>query len=177
MESHERDREPRQPESAAPESGVRWGKPAEFGFDQSEADAENEARGGFNTVDRGETRTSVKVWNLSPVWRAYDVVEVPSGEDPSQTMEATVTRQMLIPVGSSTQKYVGGGIGYVEDPRGYGYEERTIHTYVLLTIPSPLPDAEVVDSGVEGEWPSYPTESFSPGAYSPTAPLPGPWRR
>ncbi len=44
-------------------------------------------------------------------------------------MEATVTRQMLIPVGSSTQKYVGGGIGYVEDPRGYGYEERTIHTY------------------------------------------------
>jgi hypothetical protein len=177
IESHERARAPARPQASAPDCGARWGKASEYGFDQTDAEAENEGRGGFNTVERSSSPSRIKLWNLSPVWRAHDVVEVPSSADPAQTIEATVTRQLLVPVGSSTQKYVGGGIGYVEDPRGYGYEERTIHTYVLLTIPSPLPDAEVVDSGVEGEWPSYPTEAFSPGTYSPSAPLPGPWTR
>ena len=84
---------------------------------------------------------------------------------------------MLVPVGSSTQKYVGGGIGYVEDPGDYGYQLRTIHTLVLLGVPSPLPDAEVVSTGQEGEWPDYPQEPFAPGKFTPTAPLPGPWTR
>lgn len=68
-------------------------------------------------------------------------------------------------------------LGCVEDPGDYGYELRTIHTFVLLTMPSPLPDAEVVASDQEGEWPEYPQEPFAPGTFSPTAPLPGPWTR
>ena len=177
IESHGRDRTPRLPVLADAEAGKRWGKPATFEFDRTDADAENEARGGINQVERSGSPVRVKLWNLSPVWRAFDIVEVPSEEDPSQTIEATVTRQMLVPVGTSTQKYVGGGIGYVEDPGDYGYQERTIHTFVLLTVPSPVPDAEVVASGQEGEWPEYPQEMFRPGRFSPTAPLPGPWTR
>ena len=174
IESHARERAPRQPEVAAPAAGARWGKAATFGFDQAE---DADAGGGINEVERSSNPTRIKLWNLSPVWRAYDVVKVPSGEDPSQTMEATVTRAMLVPVETSTQKYVGGGVGYVEDPGDYGYQLRTIHTFVLLTVPSPVPDAEVVSSGHEGEWPAYPQEPFAPGGYSPTAPLPGPWTR
>jgi hypothetical protein len=177
VESHRQHREPRRPEAAAAESGVRWGKPAEFGFDQSGAEAENEVRGGFNTVDPGETRTSVKVWNLAPVWRAYDVVEIQSSEDPDVTIEATVTREMLIPVGSRTEKYVGGGIGYVEDPGDYGFEERVIHSFVQLGLPSPVPGAQAIASGEEGAWPDYPLEAHPPGRFLALAPVPGPWTR
>jgi hypothetical protein len=68
IESHGQHREPRRPEVAAAESGGRWGKPAEFGFDQSDADAENETRGGFNTVDRGDGRpgeTVIMRWSYN----------------------------------------------------------------------------------------------------------------
>jgi hypothetical protein len=175
IESHRQERAPRQRGVAVPDAGARWGRAAEFGFDQG--DQESEDRGGISQVERSSNPTRIQLWNLSPVWRAYDVVGVPSSEDPSQTIEVTVTRAMLVPVETSTQKYVGGGIGYVEDPGDYGYQLRTIHTFVLLTVPSPVPDAEVVDTGQEGEWPEHPEEMFQPGRFSPTAPLPGPWTR
>jgi hypothetical protein len=117
------------------------------------------------------------VWNLSPVWRAFDVVEIESSEDPDLTIEATVTRQMLVPVGSETQMYVGGGVGYVVNPVNYGVEVRTIHTFVLLSLPSPVPDATVLSSGVEGDWPTFPEETIPPGRFTPLAPVPGPWTR
>ena len=177
IESHRQERVARRAALAAAEAGARWGKPAEFGFAQTDAQVENEARGGINQVERSQNRTSVKVWNLSPVWRAFDVVEIESSENPDVTIEATVTRQMLVPVGSETQRYVGGGIGYVEDPGDYGFETRTIHTFVLLSLPSPVPDAPVVDSGVEGAWPTHPEETIPPGKFTPLAPVPGPWTR
>jgi hypothetical protein len=84
---------------------------------------------------------------------------------------------MLIPVGSSTQKYVGGGIGYVEHPGDYGFEERTIHTFVRLRLPSPVPDAEVISTDEEGAWPDYPLEAHPPGRFLALAPVPGRWTR
>ena len=176
IESHRQERAtPLRAGLTAVEAGARWGKAAEFGFDRSGAETENQDRGGINQVQRSQNRT--KVWNLSPVWRAFDVVEIESSENPGVTIEATVTRQMLVPVGSSTQRYVGGGIGYVEDPGDYGFEVRMIHTFVLLSLPSPVPDATVVDSGEEGEWPSHPEEMIPPGKFTPMGPLPGPWTR
>ena len=174
IESHRQERATLRPGVTAPASGARWGKAAEFDFDASDGDDADE-RGGISQVDRSQNRTMV--WNLSPVWRAFDVVEIESSDDPEVKIEATVTRQMLVPVGSSTQRYVGGGIGYVEDPGDYGFETRTIHTFVLLSLPSPVPDAPVVDSGVEGAWPTHPEETIPPGKFTPQAPVPGPWTR
>ena len=54
----------------------------------------------------------------------------------------------------------GGGIGYVEDPGDYGFETRTIHTFVLLSLPSPVPNAPVLASDEQGSWPSYPDETI-----------------
>jgi hypothetical protein len=176
VDSHRQERAAPRPVLAPAAGGVRWGKPAEFAFGRTAAAVENERRGGINEVDT-DRRTIVKVWNLSPVWRAFDVVEIESSENPDVKIEATVTRQMLVPVGSDTQNYVGGGIGYVEDPGDYGSELRMIHTFVLLDLPSPVPDAPVVDSGEEGEWPDYPEEMLPPGKFSPRGPLPGPWTR
>jgi hypothetical protein len=119
----------------------------------------------------------VKVWNLSPVWRAFDVVEIESSDNSDLTIEATVTREMLVPVGSSTDKYLGGGVGYVEDPGDYAHEERTIHTFVRLTLPSHVPNAEVVSTGKEGTWPDFPLKAHPPGRYTAVAPVPGPWTR
>ena len=52
-----------------------------------------------------------------------------------------------------------------------------IHTFVLLSLPSPVPDAPVVASSVEGSWPNYPEEAHPPGKFTPLAPVPGPWTR
>jgi hypothetical protein len=175
IESHRQERAALRPEVAVLDAGTRWGKAADFGFDQTDAEAENEAGGGVSPVSRSENR--IMVWNLSPVWRAFDVVEIESSDDPNVTIEATVTRQMLVPVGSETQRYVGGGIGYVVDPGDYGFETRTIHTFVLLSLPSPVPDAPVIESGEEGAWPAYPEEAIPPGKFTPIAPVPGPWTR
>jgi hypothetical protein len=175
IESHRQERADPRPEVVVLRAGARWGKPADFSFDQTDAEAENEARGGISQVQLQQNRNTV--WNLSPVWRAFDVVEIESSENPDVTIEATVTRQMLIPVGSETQRYVGCGIGYVEDPGDYGFETRTIYTFVLLSLPSPVPDAPVVSSGEEGDWPTYPEEAIPPGKFTPLAAVPGPWTR
>jgi hypothetical protein len=102
------------------------------------------------------------------------VIEIESSDNPDLTIQETVTRQMLVPVGSEQQIYVGGGIGYVEDPGDYGFEVRMIYTFALLNLPSPVPDATVVESGEEGEWPSYPEETIPPGKFTPLAAVPGP---
>ena len=38
-----------------------------------------------------------------------------------------------------------------------------IHSFVRLALPSPVPEAEVVETGIEGAWPDYPQETFPPG--------------
>ena len=176
IESHRQERATIRPGIVPPDAGSRWGKPAQFGFDASDAEAEEE-RGGVVQIQRSSSPERVMVWNLSPVWRRCDVVKIVSQDDPNLTTEALVTREMLIPVGSKTQRYVGGGIGYVVDPGKYGFEERAIHTFVRLQVPTPVPDAEVVGNVVEGAWPDYPEELFAPGRFSPIAPVSGGWTR
>ena len=177
VEQHRDERADRTAAQLAPDSGARWGKAAEFGFDRSAETAEMEARGGVVLEWPAEHVETVTVRDFTPVWRRYDVVRIRSSADESQTMEATVTREMLIPLGSSTQRYVGGGIGYVEDPGDYGYQDRVIHSFLRLAVPSPVPEAEVIDTGVEGAWPDYPQETFPPGKFVPVFPLPGAWDR
>ncbi len=130
---------------------------------------------GFDTTKRALADT-LRVWPYwDPVWILDERME-----DPDTVLEA---RTQLWHIDRVTHAVTVSDIISGEDgtlaisDHDYGYEERTIHTFVLLNILSPLPAAEVVASGVEGQWPSYPTEAFSPGTYSPTAPLPGPWTR
>ena len=52
-----------------------------------------------------------------------------------------------------------------------------IHTFVPLSLPSPVPAATVVDPGEEGACPIYPEETIPPGMFTPLAPVPGPWTR
>lgn len=165
-----------------PDAGARWGRPSRFQFDRSAEDAELERRGGVTLVWPAERVTTVRVGNFTPVWRKIDVIRIPPGAtpeatDPETMEEASVTREILFPVGTTTQKYVGGGTGYVEDPRGLPYEERVIHTFVRLRLPPPMPDAEVVRTEVEGAWPSLPTEMFRPGTFVYVPPVPGDWHR
>lgn len=177
IDSHAEDRTPRLARTPAPDAGTRWGKAARFDFDRSDETEEMEARGGVTLIWPAEHIETVRVWDFTPVWRRYDVVRIESSADPTRTENATVTREMLIPLGSSTQRYVGGGMGYVEDPGDYGYEDRVIHSYLRLAVPSPVPEAEVIDSGVEGAWPDLPQEMFPPGRLIPVFPLPGAWDR
>ena len=69
IESHRQERAALRVRLAPTEAGVRWGKAAEFGFDRTDAETENQDRGGINQVSRSQNRTSVKLWSLSPVWR------------------------------------------------------------------------------------------------------------
>ena len=177
IESHAEDRPARPVRTPDPEAGARWGKAADYAFDQSAETTETEERGGVTLEWPAEHIETVTVWDFTPVWRSYDVVRIESSSDPTKTEQATVTREMLIPLGSSTQRYVGGGMGYVEDPGQYGYEDRVIHTFLRLALPSPVPEAEVIDSGVEGEWPDYPEETFPPDGFPPIFPTPGSWDR
>lgn len=178
IDSHTDERAARPVAQPAPEAGARWGKAARFDFDRTAESEEMERRGGVTLVWPAEHVETVAVADLAPVWRKYDVVRIRSSADPDQAQEATVTREMLIPIGMSTQIYVGGGIGYVEDPGEYGFEERVIHSFVRLHVPSAVPEAELIGTGEEGEWPRFPEELFTPGGgLVPIMPVPGNWDR
>lgn len=177
VESHAQERASR-PSTPAPDAGgARWGRASRFDFDRSAADAEMDERGGITLVWPAERLETIRVQVLTPVWRRLEVIRVPSSADPSTTEEASVTRELLIPLSRSRQKYVGGGTGYVEDPGDRPYEERIIHTFLHLKLPPPLPDAEVVRIAEEGAWPDLPTELLPPGRFVSVPPLPGAWDR
>ena len=147
---------------AVPEVGLCWGAEAQFEFDLPREEAEARRRGGMTIRWPADTKHTVLVHDFTPVWRRYDVFRVRSEEDPDTYVDVRVTREALVPVEDTTQRFVGS-IGYVEDPGRYGYEERVIHTYVHLQIPSPMSDQEKVGEGTEGTWPSYPEDMFAPG--------------
>ena len=177
VESHAQERAHR-PSAPTPDAGgARWGQAARFAFGQSAEEAEMEDRGGLTLVWPAERFETVRVQVLTPVWRRLEVIRVPSSDDPKTTEEASVTREMLIPLGASRQKYLGGGTGYVEDPGGRPYEDRVIHTFLHLRLPPPLPNAEVVRVAEEGAWPDLPTELHVPGTYVAVPPIPGVWDR
>ena len=177
VESHSEERASRSQPPVPDAGGARWGRASRFAFDRSAKDAEMEDRGGITLVWPAERLETVRVQVLSPVWRRLDVIRVPSSDDPATTEEASVTRELLIPLGASRQKYLGGGTGYVEDPDDRPYEDRVIHTFLHLRLPPPLPDAEVVRVAEEGAWPDLPTELHVPGTYVSVPPLPGAWDR
>ena len=177
VDSHQKVRAPTPAPAAAPDAGARWGKASAFAFDRSAEDREMEERGGVTLEWPTEHIERIAVHDLTPVWRKYEVVRIVSTADPEVVEFATVTREMLIPVGLSMQRYVGGGMGYVEEPGSFGYQDRVIHSFVRLRVPSPVPDAEVVETGVEGDWPDLPEEMFPPGRFVPVFPLPGAWDR
>ncbi len=163
VDSRTRNRAPRQ-QVDVPEVGLRWGRPAIFEFDLP---AEDEAaRDGGGVTIRWPARyvETERVNIFTPVWRRYEVVRVRSDADPTIHVDVGVTREALIPIGEATLRHVGGGIGYVEDPGSHGYTERVIHSFVLLSIPSPFTDGEIIDEGTVGEWPDYPEDPFSAGS-------------
>ena len=81
-------------------------------------------------------------------------------------MDVAVTREVLIPIRSQVQKYIGGG-SYVKDPEGLHYQDRLIHSFVHLTLLPPSAEWDVLQAGlIDGEWPKYPSELFTPGAFA-----------
>ena len=163
VESHTRERVAAEPVEA-PIVGERWGRPSQFTFDEQGPESDPADDGGGAVVRwPADRKRSVRVYNLTPVWRKYDVVRIESADDPAVFVEARITREILIPISSTQQKFVSMALGYLEDTTGYAYEQRIIHTYLLLRIPSPAPGLEVVDRGEEGDWPPYPEELASPG--------------
>lgn len=136
-------------------AGLCWGGPGRFEFELPAEEAASRRGGGMVIRWPAKTVHTIKISEFTPVWRRYDVMRVRSEEDPEAFIDGRVTREALVPVDEETQKYVGGGIGYVVDPGRYGYEERVIHTYVHLKIPAPQFEAEKVGEGEEGVWPAY----------------------
>lgn len=176
IESHTKARASRTPRPA-PDAGARWGRASRFTFDQSAEDAEMERRGGITLVWPAERIETVRVDNFTPVWRKIDAVKLPSTEDPNATEEVGITSELLFPISETRQKYIGGGTGYVEDAQGRPYEERIIHTFLLMRVPSPVPEAEVLRTEEEGSWPDLPRELYSPGTFVYVPPIPGAWDR
>ena len=177
VESHTKARAQRTPPRPAPDSGARWGRASRFRFDQSAADAEMEERGGVTLVWPAKRIKTTKVNNFTPVWRKIDIINLPSVAAPETMQEVAVTTEMLFPVSQTRQSYIGGGTGYVEDPGDQVYEDRIIHTFLLLRMPPPEPEAEVLRSEVKGQWPSLPEEMFRPGTFVYVPPIPGDWHR
>ena len=164
VESHRRERAPRQPAVSAHEVGLRWGDRARFEFEISPEEREFRENGGVTFVWPESRRTSERVSQFSPVWRRYEVWRVTSPSDASKHVDVAVTVKALVPIGEEMQRYVGGGIGYVVDPGPYAAVDRVIHSYVLLTIPPPvLENAEKIDEGSVGEWPSWREDVWSGG--------------
>lgn len=176
VESHSRARASRV-RRLAPDAGAHWGKPSRFTFDDSAEDAEMKRRGGITVVWPAERIETVNVRNFTPVWRKVEVVKVPSSENPDDTEEAGITREVLLPVGESRQKYIGAGTGYVKDTQGQPFKERIIHTFVQLHMASPIPEAEVLRVEEQGTWPDLPTELNPPGTFVHVPPIPGIWHR
>lgn len=148
------------PAAPSPGVGSRWGKPASFTFEDPSEQAGGDLAGGGGVVVRWpeESRRTVKVTGVTPVWTRYEVWRIPSDSDPDTTMDVRVVKEVLLPIRSETQNYVGGG-SYA---RGMPGEPRVIHTFLKLSIPVPDLEGEKVDGGTEGAWPSYPTEMFPP---------------
>jgi hypothetical protein len=114
-------------------------------------------------ADRIDT---IKTYRLNAVWRKYDIARITSVDDGSAFMDVAVTREVLIPIRSQVQKYIGGG-SYVKDPEGLHYQERNIHTFVHLILLPPSAEWTIIQSDlIDGEWPTYPSELFTPGAFA-----------
>ena len=139
------------------------------GFSGTDADAllEKYASMGAKTVRLWADRIkTVKTYRLNSVWRKFDICRITSVDDGSAFMDVAVTREVLIPIRSKVQKYIGGG-SYVKDPEGLHYQERLIHSFVHLTLLPPSAEWEVIQSGlIDGEWPKYPNELFKTGAFA-----------
>ena len=164
IESVTRDRAHPEPPIPAPEVGLRWGAPAQFTFDEPTHEAER--RKGLTIRWPALHKKSVRVRNMTPVWRRFDVMRV-KAETGTDHVDVRVTREVLIPLGSSTQRFIGIGTGYVEDPGGAPHEERVVHSFLRLEIPPPaLVNAEKIEEGEEGQWPDLPEEMVPPGRYS-----------
>ena len=163
VESVTRDRAERQPPAPRPDVGHRWGKAARFTFDEPPDEAER--RKGLTIRWPAKYRHSVRVRNMTPVWRRFDVMRV-KAETGADHVDVRVTREVLIPLGSSTQRFIGIGTGYVEDTGGAPYEERIVHSFLRLELPPPsLVNAEKIDEGEEGQWPDLPEEMVPPCKY------------
>lgn len=151
-----------------PEVGLSWGRASEFSILDPADDeaAEADRRGGLTIRWAPKHVWRDQTHDLSPVWRSYDVARIRAADDPDISIEVAFTRSMLFPIRTERVKYIGGG-SYVVEDQGRPYEERVVHSYVRLDMPLPDLDLEIVDPGrVEGQWPDYPEEMFSPGQFS-----------
>ena len=159
------------PPAPVPRVGLSWGQTAKFSvLDPADRSGESESeeadrRGGLTIRWAPERVYRDQTYDMPPVWREYDVARVESEDDPEVTLDVSLTRSMLFPLGTQHMKYVGGG-SYVVDDGGQPYQERIVHSFVRLDMPPPDGEWNIVETGlVEGQWPSYREEMFSPGKF------------
>ncbi len=175
VESHSGSRVPARVPEPVPEASAQWGRASGFTIEDpkadpwamgEDADAEEARRGGFSITWPQKHIYTSRTIDMTPVWRRYDVAEVTAYDDPEVKIEVAVTRAMLFPIRSETLRYVGGG-SYVLDPGGQAFEERVIHSYLLLELPILVPGWTIKAYGLtEGAWPTYRQEMFPPGPFA-----------